>query len=73
MSANTEKLAVANQPDIEKSSSKSVIDVPNAVKTEKDNYLVSFEEPNDPTNPLNWSKRRKWSIIALLSAMTLVV
>lgn len=34
--------------------------------------LVSWDDPEDkdPANPLNWPRGRKWSIIAVLSAMT---
>lgn len=36
-------------------------------------FIVVFEGPDDPVNPLNWSRARKWSLCALISAMTLVV
>lgn len=34
---------------------------------------IAFEGPDDPTNPTNWAKGRKWTVVGLLSAMTLVV
>jgi hypothetical protein len=36
------------------------------------NFTVGWEEPSDqdPANPLNWSTRRKWSIIGILSFIT---
>ncbi|KAL8777186.1 MAG: hypothetical protein Q9213_007966 [Squamulea squamosa] len=36
-------------------------------------FIVSFDGSDDPANPLNWPKRRKWFVVGLLSAMTLVV
>lgn len=37
-------------------------------------YSVWWEEPHDqdPENPENWSTKRKWSIITVLSIMTLL-
>lgn len=34
---------------------------------------VDFEGPGDPANPLNWSATYKWSIVVLISMMSLVV
>ena len=34
---------------------------------------VDFNGPKDPANPLNWSSAYKWSILALISVMSLVV
>ena len=41
--------------------------------SDADPYLVSFDGPDDQSNPVNWSKGRKWCIVGLTSAMTLVV
>ena len=30
-------------------------------------FVVSFEGPNDQTNPTKWSERRKWCIVGLAS------
>lgn len=35
-------------------------------------YVVDFDGPDDPENPLNWSQTRKWCLVGLISAMTLV-
>ena len=40
---------------------------------EVDSYVVSFDGPNDPINPINWSRRYKWCVIGLISFMNLVV
>lgn len=48
---------------------------PSEVTTSSDetnNFKVGWNEPadQDPENPMNWSTRRKWSIIGLLSFIT---
>ncbi|CCD54965.1 hypothetical protein BofuT4_uP162540.1 [Botrytis cinerea T4] len=35
--------------------------------------IVDFDGPDDPANPLNWSPRYKWSTVAILSMMNLMV
>lgn len=42
-------------------------------KEEKDPNVVDWDGPDDPTNPLNWSKKRKWGIAVCMGLMTLVV
>ncbi|TIB07033.1 hypothetical protein E3P92_04095 [Wallemia ichthyophaga] len=45
----------------------------NGEKNEDNNIvLIAFEE-NDPENPLNWSKPRKWLTTTLLNSMTLII
>ena len=34
---------------------------------------IDFDGPKDPANPFNWSAIYKWSIVALISVMSLVV
>lgn len=41
-------------------------------KGEVDRHVVDFNGPDDPENPLNWSNTRKWCLMGLISAMTLV-
>ncbi|KAH6842627.1 general substrate transporter [Chaetomium sp. MPI-CAGE-AT-0009] len=38
----------------------------------KDPNVVSWDGPDDPTNPMNWSMRKKWSNIAVLSVLTII-
>jgi hypothetical protein len=38
-----------------------------------DEYVIEFEGPKEPHNPLNWSALYKWSIVILISVMSLVV
>lgn len=37
-----------------------------------ESLLVDFDGPDDLSNPINWSKRYKWAIVVLLSAVNLV-
>ncbi|OTB19790.1 hypothetical protein K445DRAFT_344848 [Daldinia sp. EC12] len=39
---------------------------------ERDPDVVDWDGPDDPENPLNWSDKKKWLNIAILSIMTLV-
>lgn len=38
----------------------------------RDPNVVSWDGPNDPENPMNWTDRKKWTSIAVLSVMTLI-
>lgn len=44
---------------------------PTAVEV-PDQYIVDFEGPDDPMNAQNWSKKVKWSNVAVLSALTFI-
>jgi hypothetical protein len=37
-----------------------------------DEYLVGFDGDDDPQNPLNWSRKRKWAMVMMLSTATFV-
>lgn len=39
---------------------------------ESDPDIVDWDGPDDPQNPQNWSSGRKWCLIAVLAAVTLV-
>ncbi|KAF2684806.1 MFS general substrate transporter [Lentithecium fluviatile CBS 122367] len=43
-----------------------------AAESQTDPDIVDWDGPDDPENPLNWSKGRKWGLIACLGAVTLV-
>ena len=38
-----------------------------------DPHLVTWDGPNDPENPQNWSSRRKWAITILCVLLTINV
>lgn len=40
---------------------------------EETENVVNFEGPEDPSNPVNWSNAYKWTIVGLISVMSLVV
>lgn len=46
---------------------------PAATETAVDPTIVDWDGPDDPANPQNWSSAKKWSNIAVLSALTLLV
>ncbi|KAL2265966.1 hypothetical protein VTJ83DRAFT_5318 [Remersonia thermophila] len=39
---------------------------------ETDPNIVSWDGPNDPLNPMNWTMKKKWTNIAVLSVLTLI-
>jgi len=51
----------------EKASMPTIESLPN-----ENEYLVDFEGDDDPQNPLNWSRKRKWAIVAVLTSATFV-
>jgi MFS transporter, DHA1 family, multidrug resistance protein len=36
-------------------------------------FLVEFDGPDDPANPRNWSKAKRWGITVSMGLMTFVV
>jgi hypothetical protein len=54
------------------------MDIPDAtsgdhVGPDHGSYIVNFDGPDDPTDPLNWSSRYKWSMVVLISVLSLIV
>lgn len=43
-----------------------------SVSLEKDANLVDWNGPDDPEKPLNWSKKKKWTNMMLIAALTLL-
>lgn len=41
-----------------------------ASPAQDDKNLVDWNGPNDPHNPMNWSKSREWITITLVSTIT---
>ena len=39
---------------------------------DSDPDVVNWDGPNDPENPMNWTDKKKWTGILVLSVMTLV-
>ena len=59
--------------DIEKRGSEDELTTKDKAEDDSDPYLVSFKGSEDPSNPQNWSGKQKWSIVGMMSAMTLLV
>jgi hypothetical protein len=53
------------------------VDVPMVSATLGDHvnpdHIVDFDGPDDPADPLNWSSRYKWSMVVLISVLSLIV
>lgn len=45
--------------------------IPSEKQVEKDPHLVDWDGPDDPENPQNFSKLRKWIITVTMSSMTM--
>lgn len=41
-------------------------------ETEQDQNVVDWDGPDDPENPLNWSRGKKWANIVTISSITLI-
>lgn len=65
-----------NQDDPEKGTTdNSNNDVPSEATDQDGGLIVYWEHPEneDPENPLNWTDKRKWSMIGILSFLSLLV
>ncbi|KAJ4989056.1 MFS multidrug transporter [Stagonosporopsis vannaccii] len=45
--------------------------IESALKLEQD-IIITWDGPNDPANPLNWSQSRKWVVTMLVSMFTFI-
>lgn len=61
---------VTQVEDPEKGTSPEVLVT--SASPEKDANLVDWDGPDDPEKPLNWSKKRKWTNMMLIAALTLL-
>lgn len=41
-------------------------------RSEKDVNLVTWEGPDDPSNPKNWTRKKKWALTAIVSLFTFI-
>lgn len=58
--------------DTEKATMGWKFDITQSEGTEIDPDIVDFDGPDDPAHPENWSKMRKWTIVALIAAFTFI-
>jgi len=56
--------------DIEAGNGGSMPEEKNVEAHPLDPYVVDWDGPDDPQNPLNWSSRMKWGNIAVVSSIT---
>ncbi|KAJ4286523.1 hypothetical protein N0V90_013223 [Kalmusia sp. IMI 367209] len=56
---------IASEPDEKSTTAK-------ADSTPRDPKLVTWEGPDDPDNPKNWPKKKKWTTMILVSLFTLL-
>ena len=62
-----------SQSDLEKAQGKEKGDVINEEdERAQDPNVVTWDGPDDPQNPMNWTMKKKWTNIAVLSILTLV-
>ena len=64
---NTNDNGENRPPDINKNGGEE-----GSVEPAEQDFLVWWEEPidQDPSNPMNWPKSKKWGTIAVLSSIT---
>lgn len=71
---NEEREQPNNQPDLEKqvTQATSIIPVPKFPETDLSQGLVGWDGQDDPENPQNFAAGKKWALLALISAFTLI-
>jgi len=63
-------------PDLEKALSNDaalktdINNVSNGTSSTDEKEIVDWNGPDDPENPQNWSLRKKWWLVGLVSAVT---
>ncbi len=62
-----------SEEHLEKGVSQDALATDVKAEGEANHCLVSFTGADDPSNPQNWSGKQKWSIVGMMSAMTLLV
>jgi hypothetical protein len=73
--ANDEDSVTHQNPDIEKQPSKTETTSPATEQypeTDLSRGIVGWDGQDDPNNPQNFSTGKKWALLALISAMTLI-
>jgi hypothetical protein len=71
LNSDFEAATIVPEPDSEPASR----DGPAAEKGGAENgdpNIVSWDGPDDPANPMNWTMRKKWSNVAVLSVLTII-
>lgn len=69
---STRDLAHHDEEKALPSSDQTGKDTTAVIDTEHDPNVVDWDGDDDPDNPYNWSKKKKWMNIGILSALTLL-
>ncbi|KAJ5235578.1 Major facilitator superfamily domain general substrate transporter [Penicillium citrinum] len=71
---NEERELPNNQVDLEKqlTQATSIIPAPKFPETDLSQGLVGWDSQDDPENPQNFAAGKKWALLALISAFTLI-
>lgn len=71
---NEERELPNNQVDLEKqlTQATSIIPAPKFPETDLSRGLVGWDSQDDPENPQNFAASKKWALLALISAFTLI-
>ena len=78
MEANVEATASVQGSPLEHGAEVVTTDSPSQEKPQNDRDQdvqppVTFDNPGNPMNPRIWSRRYKWTLVFLLSAITFIV
>ncbi|KAF9701259.1 hypothetical protein EKO04_000372 [Ascochyta lentis] len=68
---STERLFHQWSEDVETAYNPGINAIERMLKMEQD-IIVTWDGPNDPANPLNWSQSRKWVVTMLVSMFTFI-
>lgn len=58
--------------DIERQSEAQELPIEGTKSEDHDPNIVDYDGQDDPHNPYNWTKKKKWTNGGILSAMTLI-
>lgn len=47
-------------------------DISQPTDMDQDSNIVTWDGPNDPANPMNWSEGLKWGNVAVIAAITFI-
>ena len=65
-----EKRSIQDEKDIEKAPNEDAAEL--QVEVSQDPNIVSWDGPDDPENPLNWTKKRKVTATISIALITLL-
>ncbi|ETI29371.1 hypothetical protein G647_01824 [Cladophialophora carrionii CBS 160.54] len=66
------RFGVVNSRDLEAGSARPGLRSEKSTRSLKDPNLVTWEGPDDPDNPKNWTFRKKWAATLIVSSFTFI-